>query len=259
MGQTKLGLPLEYKKLPEYFDAHNIWDDTDAKNTLIEKLLKSHKVQTVLDLTCGTGSQVFFLAKRGYHATGADFSPELLKQARDKALREKIDVKFIDGDMRTLRVGRFDAVITIFNAVGHLTKAGFEKTMRNINRNLKDGGIYVFDILNLEAMTETVVNDLAMDFHKTVNNTQIHNVQYSEINKENGRLTSYDSYNIQTGTNKPKKFRHKFSLQIYAAKELKEMLFINGFDTIEQYGFDGLEFSRHKSLTILTIARKILS
>jgi SAM-dependent methyltransferase len=48
----------------------------------------------------------------------------------------------------------FDAVITIFNAVGHLTKSGFEKAIRNIHRNLNAGGIYVFDILNLEAMTD---------------------------------------------------------------------------------------------------------
>jgi hypothetical protein len=50
--------------------------------------------------------------------------------------------------MRTLKIGLFDAVITISNAVGHLTKAGFEKAMRSINKNLKEGGIYIFDIFN---------------------------------------------------------------------------------------------------------------
>ena len=78
----------------------------------------------------------------------------------------KIDVKFIDGDMRTLKAGKFDAVITIFNAVGHLTKASFVKAMKNIHQNLKSGGIYVFDILNLEAMTDTVVSDLAYCVNK---------------------------------------------------------------------------------------------
>ena len=64
MKNVKLGLPLEYKKLPEYFDAWNVNDDTPAKNTVIEKLLKVHNVQTILDLTCGTGSQVFFLTEK---------------------------------------------------------------------------------------------------------------------------------------------------------------------------------------------------
>jgi len=34
-----LGLPLEYQQMPEYFDAHNISEQTEVKNALIEKLL----------------------------------------------------------------------------------------------------------------------------------------------------------------------------------------------------------------------------
>ena len=40
---SELGLPLEYKKLPEFFDAHNISVDTISTNTVIEKLLNELK------------------------------------------------------------------------------------------------------------------------------------------------------------------------------------------------------------------------
>lgn len=73
----------------------------------------------------------------------------MLKIARRNAKQEKINVSLLQGDMRNISVGKFDAAITIFNAIGHLTKSGFEKAMRNIHRNLHDGGIYVFDIFNL--------------------------------------------------------------------------------------------------------------
>lgn len=43
--ETKLGLPFEYQQMPEYFDAHNISEDTAAKNALIEKLLKSKRLE----------------------------------------------------------------------------------------------------------------------------------------------------------------------------------------------------------------------
>ncbi len=257
MSQTKLGLPLEYQKLPEYFDVHNIGDDTDAKNGVIEKLLKKHKVKTVLDLTCGTGSQVFFLAKRGMQVVGSDFSPALLKIAREKAKKEKLSLKFIDGDMRTIKVGSFDAAITMFNAVGHLTKSGFEKAMQNVRNNLKDGGIYVFDIFNLEAMTDKVVSDFSMHLHRKVGDTQIHNVQCSTIDRKNGFLTSYDNYTIQKNADKPIRINNKFSLQIYSAEELREMLARNGFKTLDQYGIDGSKFSEKKATSILTVAQKI--
>ena len=127
------------------------------------------------------------------------------------------------------------------SAIGHLTKTGFEKTIRNIRHNLKDGGIYVFDILNLEAMTDLVVADLAYCVHKEINESQIFVVQCSTIDKENGRLSSYDNYTIQKNADKPENFNHKSSLQLYTAKELKEMLAKNGFEIIGQYGMDGSE------------------
>ncbi|MES2677429.1 MAG: class I SAM-dependent methyltransferase [Pseudomonadota bacterium] len=253
----KLGLPLEYKKLPQYFDAHNICDDTDLKNSVVEKLLKKHKVKTVLDLTCGTGSQVFFLAKRGYKVVGADFSPALLEIARGKAKKEKMSLKFIDGDMRTIKVGSFDAAITMFNAVGHLTKSGFEKAMRNIHGNLKDGGIYVFDIFNLEAMNDKVVSDFSIHSHRIVGDTQIHNVQCSTIDRKNGFLTSYDNCTIQKNADKPVRINNKFSLQIYTAKELRDMLARNGFKTLDHFGIDGSKFLEKKSTSILTVAKKV--
>lgn len=259
MAINKLGLPLEYKKLPQYFDAWNISNDTRAKNAVIEQLLKENDVKTVLDLTCGTGSQVFFLLEHGYQVVGADFSPELLKIARKRARANKLKVKFIDGDMRKLRVGQFDAAISIFNAVGHLSKTGFNQALKNAAFNLKEGGIFVFDIFNLEAMTEKVVAEFACYVHKKINNTQFLSTQCSTINKANGMLTSYDSYMIQKNADKPEIFNNKFSLQIYTAQELRDILAHHGFDTLGQYAMDSSKFQRLKSLNILTVARKIQS
>jgi SAM-dependent methyltransferase len=253
---TKLGLPFEYQISPEYFDAYNLSADTAEKNAVIEGILKSHNVKTVLDLTCGTGSQVFYLAEHGYKVVGADISPALLEIARKKAVQENVAIQFLDGDMRTIEVGQFDAVITIFNAVGHLTKAGFEKAMRNINRNLRHGGLYVFDIMNLEAMTDEAVANLAWHIQKTVGDMHIHGIQCSIIDRQNGRLTAFDHVVLQKNAEKPELRKHKFSLQIYTADELKEMLGRHGFEVIEQLGLDGAPFVKEKTPNILTVAKK---
>ena len=176
--------------------------------------------------------------------------------ARGRALEEKVDVRFIEGDMRTLQIGCFDAVITIFNAVGHLTKSSFKIAMKNIHKNLKDGGIYVFDILNLNAMTDSVVADFAWYVHKKINDTQIQTMQCSTIDRAKGILTSYDNYMIQKNADKPNMFKSKFSLQIYTAQELRGMLIKNGFEIVGQYGMQGEDFSEHKTISILTVAKK---
>ena len=112
-NEHKLGLPIEYQQMPEYFDAHNINEQTKAKNALIKRLLKEQNVQTVLDMTCGTGSQVFYLSNHGFAIIGSDFSPVLLDIARAKAKEMDRNITFIDGDMRTVKIGKFDAIITI--------------------------------------------------------------------------------------------------------------------------------------------------
>ncbi len=254
--QHKLGLPFEYQQMPEYFDAHNVSAETEVKNALIERLLKEQQVNTVLDMTCGTGSQVFYLTDRGYEVVGSDFSPALIEMARHKASKTRKNITFLDGDMRDLHVGKFDAVITIFNAIGHLTKTDFEKALQNIHSNLKEGGVYVFDIFNLQAITDNILDDFAMDIESVVNGVKSRNMQHSEIDRKNGLLISHDHYTIFKDMSDPEIHTNSFSLQIYTAEELQVMLARNGFETLHQYDLEGNDFIANKSLNILTVARK---
>lgn len=128
----------------------------------------------------------------------------MLNIAKNKAKKEKLNIKFIQGDMRTTKVGKFDAVITIFNAVGHLTKHDFESAMQNIHANLNDGGRYIFDIFNLSyLLKDDNITKLTIDWQTKSENTTAREIQYSTISYD-GVLSSYDIYHEQRGSNKPK-------------------------------------------------------
>lgn len=109
MKSEELGLPLEYQQYPEYFDIPSA-NNTHEKNKVVEQLLAQYRVKTVLDMTCGTGAQVLYLAKHGYHVLGSDFSPGLIEIAKEKAFKQHLNVTFITGDMRDVQLGEFDAV-----------------------------------------------------------------------------------------------------------------------------------------------------
>lgn len=251
-------------KIPEWYNKdsefeelfHEDSDNAKITNETIEKTLKKYKVKTVLDLTCGTGSQVFWLLKRGYQVTGSDISLGMLKIAKRKAQNEKIKTAFLRGDMRTINIGKFDAAITIFNAIGHLTKADFEKTMRNISKNLNHGGIYIFDILNLNYVTngDNIVK-MSLERIQSAGNVRVREIQHSIVN-DRGILISYTTYYTQKGFGKLKTSKNIITLQLYTAKELREMLARNGFKVLGQYGIDGSKFSDKKTERILTVAKK---
>jgi ubiquinone/menaquinone biosynthesis C-methylase UbiE len=253
--KAKFGFPLEYDKLAAYYDVLSQGDD--CLNGLLDKTFRKHQVKTVLDFTCGTGAQALWLAKNGYEVVGVDISPALLKIAKEKAHKAKLsDIAFVEGDMRTVKCGLFDAAITIFNAIGHLTKTDFEKTLRNIGRNLNEGGLYVFDIFNLDAMTDAMVETFAMDLKKKVGTKTIRNIQYSSIDRRTGRLTSYDQFTIQRGSKERKDYSGSFTLQLYTADQLSEILARNGFEVMKQTGLDGSRFSKRNTKSVLTVAKR---
>jgi len=247
--------PSHYNKAAKHYDKFNE-ENSQTINRTVENILKKNKVKAVFDMTCGTGSQVFFIAKRGYKVVGSDINSKMLKVAKTKAKKAGLNVKFLKGDMRTIKAGTFDAAITIFNAVGHLTKSDFEKAMRNIKRNLKKGGLYIFDINNLNhLLKDNNITTLTIDWQKVNGTTKIRDVQYSTISK-NGILASYTTHFKQTGANKPKVSQSSQTLQIYNAKQLREMLQRNGFKVLENCGTDGSKISDSITERILTVARK---
>ena len=73
-----------YNTRAERYDEFNE-NNSRAINALLEKILKEHQVATVLDLTCGTGSQVFWLVEAGFEVVGSDISRSMLKIAKQKA------------------------------------------------------------------------------------------------------------------------------------------------------------------------------
>jgi 2-polyprenyl-3-methyl-5-hydroxy-6-metoxy-1,4-benzoquinol methylase len=247
--------PSHYNKEAEHYDEFNE-KNSELINHTVENILKKYKVKSVLDLTCGTGSQVFWLATRGYEVIGSDINTKMLKRARSKAKKEKVKIKFLKGDMRTIQVGKFDAVITIFNAIGHLTKPDFEKAVQNIHQNLKDGGLYIFDINNLSyLMEDNNITSLTIDWQKITGVTKIREIQFSTIDK-NGILASYTTSLVQKDSGKPKISKSSQTLQVYAAKQLKHILHKNGFKVLDQCGIDGSRFDERKTERMVTIAKK---
>jgi SAM-dependent methyltransferase len=104
----------------------------------------------LLDVACGTGSSFEPLLARGYTITATDVSPAMVAEARRKA-GDRIDVQV--HDMRALpALGRFDVVWCLGEAVNYLhTRDELVAAFASARRNLRDGGLFVFDTAALGA------------------------------------------------------------------------------------------------------------
>jgi SAM-dependent methyltransferase len=93
----------------------------------------------VLDIACGTGNVTIPLARRGAMATGIDMIPHLLAEARARAGREGLDIRFDEGYAETLPYpdGSFDVVVSMFGIMFSPLPATVASEMARV---LKRGG-----------------------------------------------------------------------------------------------------------------------
>jgi ubiquinone/menaquinone biosynthesis C-methylase UbiE len=131
-----------YKKLgAEGLAARKKEIHTKKELSYLKKFLK--KNQKMLDLACGYGRFTIPLAKQGYEIEGLDISKNLLDEARKRAKKEKLDIKFRLGDMRKLpyRNNAFDAIICMWSAFIELpNKKDQIKALREMYRVLNKNG-----------------------------------------------------------------------------------------------------------------------
>jgi SAM-dependent methyltransferase len=106
------------------------------------------KVQTIIDFGCGTGGHSIPLAERGYDVVGVDLSAPMLDVARAKGRQDGIAVRFHQGDVRVIDIGRrFDAGLLMFAVLGYQqTNADVAAALANVRRHLSLGGLLVFDV-----------------------------------------------------------------------------------------------------------------
>jgi SAM-dependent methyltransferase len=109
------------------------------------------KLESILELGCGTGNHAFLLAEKGYQIDGVDLSDEMLVIANERIQKLPPDVasrvKFRQGDLRTVRIEKqYDAVVSLFHVMSYQTSnEDLDAAFETAKAHLKPGGIFLFD------------------------------------------------------------------------------------------------------------------
>ena len=130
------------KQAPVYDDTNTILYSKYGKISCenIFEFLKDKKYTKLLDIGCGTGYLIDMLAKvHEAEYTGVDLSPEMIKQANNKKIK---NAKFVEGrsDEIPFDDNTFD-IITCSQSFHHYPDT--DKAMQEAKRVLKPGGLYI--------------------------------------------------------------------------------------------------------------------
>jgi SAM-dependent methyltransferase len=96
---------------------------------------------SILEIGCGPGGNLWYLAREGFHAVGIDGSRTAIQKAQSRMAKESLFGGFFVGDVVTLpfRNTIFDAVIDIECLYAN-TESDTRKILKEIHRVLKPGG-----------------------------------------------------------------------------------------------------------------------
>jgi len=115
----------------------------------------------ITDLGCGTGSVCIELSKRGYDVIGIDNSPDMLSEARAKALQNnRGDILFLEQDICGFELfGTVGAFISTVDSVNYITdKRMLRRMFLSIDNYLAPGGLFIFDVNTAHKLSATIGN-----------------------------------------------------------------------------------------------------
>jgi SAM-dependent methyltransferase len=120
---------------------------------ILDKLIRQEigkPAVSVLDCSCGIGTQAIGLALRGYDVTGTDLSAQAIERAKREAKWFGVSVNFTVADIRNLETevnGSFEVVISCDNSLPHLlSNADLELAAKIIRSKLKAEGLFIASI-----------------------------------------------------------------------------------------------------------------
>ena len=150
-----------YDELSGYY--HLIFADwpasIDRQAGALDSIIRSEggpEPHTILDCSCGIGTQSLGLAARGYEVTASDLSHAAVERARLEARQRDLSLQVSVADMRSLykHHGRtFDVVLSCDNSVPHLlSNEDILTAFRQFYECTRPGGICLVSVRDYAAM-----------------------------------------------------------------------------------------------------------
>ena len=260
-GEAVTEAPAFVAAYAQFYDLLYQDKDYEAESDLIEAAWREFGPdlpRTVLDLGCGTGGHALPLARRGYQVTGADASQAMLNVAASKAASANLSVGWHCSPMQDFALNQqFDAVTCMFNAINYvLEESDLARTLRNVHRQLRPNGLFVFDYRNglavLEGVEPTRVKWVEMPPRRLlrISNTtvdqmaQLFHTTYTNVLIEGDRIVeqAVDDHLVR----------------FFFPREVRYQLTEAGFELLRSTGFpDTSRAATQHDFNVMVVARKV--
>lgn len=129
----------------EFYDVKSFLEGKSSLQSIELDLLGNVEGKSILHLQCHFGQDTISLSRLGAKSVGVDLSDKAIEAARDLALKDSSDARFVCSDVYDLPNHldeKFDIVFTSYGTIGWLPD--LDKWAKVVSHFLKPGGKFVF-------------------------------------------------------------------------------------------------------------------
>lgn len=135
----------------ELYDLFDSEEKSRVLQTHYQALFAGAIIQTMLDVSIGTGALTLPAAKLGIRLTGSDLSAEMLRACRKKADAQGLTLPLHVCDFRKLSgvfTETFDCVASTGNSLPHVPNGDLLLALTQMDALVRPGGYLYFDLRN---------------------------------------------------------------------------------------------------------------
>ena len=145
------------------YERDDIYDllESESRDAITRKhyetVFSGKSIQTLLDVSIGTGSMTLPLADLGISISGSDLSQAMLTRCQKKCNDRSIPVTLQCCDFRTVASEfdrQFDCVASTGNSLGYVSNEDVLKTLEQMDALVKPGGYLYLDLRNWDMILE---------------------------------------------------------------------------------------------------------
>lgn len=225
---------------PAWFEDAAFWDAvapllfdesrlavTPAEVDGLLDLLGAPDGATVLDLCCGVGRHALELARRGFAVTGVDRTASLLAAAGDSAMKESLNIEWVEADMREFRrPGTFDAAVNLFSSFGYFPDPDDDRrVVLQVLDSLRPEGVFLIDTMGREVIARDFVE---RDWRRIGDRLLI----------ERRRIRDGWDWldNEWTVVHGERRYECRWGIRLYSGSGLRDLLLDAGFSRVDLFG-----------------------
>jgi SAM-dependent methyltransferase len=235
-----------YDQLSPFY--HVIFEDWNAsverQGSQLKNIIQSNwpQHQTILDVSCGIGTQAIGLSKNGYQVTASDISANEIERAKREAEQHgQTNISFSVCDMRTAFThhgGNFDIVISCDNSIPHLlTDDDILSALKQMYSCLRPGGGCLITIRDYDREQRGGKN-LVKPYGKAKidNGKRYVALQVWDFDESDDQYYNFTLYLIEEDLNSKEIITHAMRSRYYAITSEKLIKLMNdaGFENINR-------------------------